>query len=164
MLDVHFGGVQSGDIRLFGSSRDFSGAVQIYSSYGWQAICPDSSWTNRDADTICQDLGYAGGVVISPISTSRGPGGEPVSRRLYNAACPGELGRRNRFGVCSFSVGTTNTSNCAQPQGQYASLNCSKCQFLQNFQIEWQLNGQRSKVFSVLCCPLTTSIENKVVY
>lgn len=137
VLDVHIGGVQLGDIRLFGSPGDFSGAVQIYSSrYGWQGICPDSSWTDSDAATICRDLGYADGVAISPINASRGPGGEPVSRRLYNAACPGSLSSRNRMGVCSFSVGSTNTSNCAWPQGQYASLNCGKFQFPDRFRVE----------------------------
>ena len=129
MLDVHRDGVQSGDIRLFGSTIDSSGAVQIYlSTYGWQAICPDSSWTDIDAETICNELGYEGGIVISPISSSVSPGGEPVSRRLYNTACPGGAGSRSTFGVCSFSVGASNTSNCDQPSGLYASLNCSKYQ------------------------------------
>ena len=90
ILDVHPAGLQSGDIRLFGDTRNGYGAVQIYTIIlGWQGICPDSSWSHSDASTICQHLGYDDGFVATPIDAVRGPGGEPLFRSLYDAKCPG---------------------------------------------------------------------------
>lgn len=128
MLDIHVGGVQPGDIRLFGSSRDFSGAVQIYSTeFGWQGICPDAGWMNSDAAAICRELGYAGGNRISSITVSTGPGGEPVPRRLHSISCPADLSGSFTFGRCSVRVGASDTSNCDRRVGQYASVSCGKC-------------------------------------
>ena len=122
--DVHPTGEQSGDIRLFGDPRNGYGAVEIYSSrLNWQGICPDSSWTNTDAATICQDLGYASGTIIPPIiavnsSTNRAPSGQ-----LYAANCPPRAGDPRNLGVCSFQDVPSN-SGC--PSNQFAALRCSK--------------------------------------
>lgn len=60
--DLHIGGEQIGDIRLFGHVSNGIGAVQIRTSeLGWTGICPDS-WTNADARVICQALGYDFGI------------------------------------------------------------------------------------------------------
>ena len=119
--------MQSGDIRLFGDVRNGYGAVEIYSSpHDWQGICPDNSWSDSDAATICKDLGYRNGFLATPILTQSGPGGEAPSRLLYDAACPGVTGSANSFGVCSFMVGRSDSSNCGSPVGLYAAVRCSK--------------------------------------
>ena len=122
--DVHPAGEQSGDIRLFGDPRNGYGAVEIYSvRSGWQGICPDSSWTNNDAATICQDLGYASGTIISSIiavntATNRAPSGQ-----LYAANCPPRAGDPLVLGVCSFQD-VPSISDCIS--NQFAALRCSK--------------------------------------
>ena len=120
--------MQPGDIRLFGSSVHFSGAVQIYSDeFGWQGICPDSDWTDSDADAICQQLGFVGGDVATPVRSSAGPGGEPLSRRLYTISCPADFNSDSyTIGMCSARIGASDTSNCARGEGLYAAVNCSK--------------------------------------
>ena len=123
-IDVHPSGLQSGDIRLFGDPRNGYGAVEIYSTtLNWQGICPDSSWTDSDAATICQDLGYASGTIITPITaintlTNRAPSG-----RLYAANCPPRTGDPRVLGVCSFQ-NVPSTLGC--PLNQFAALKCSK--------------------------------------
>ena len=52
-----------GDLRLVGSSENGRGAVEIYTQLGLVSICPDSSWNDRVAQTICESLGYESGVV-----------------------------------------------------------------------------------------------------
>lgn len=124
---VHLGGIQSGDIRLFGDFRNGRGAVQIYSiTLGWQGICPDNSWTDSDAATICRDLGYDGGSVALPIVTDSGPGGQTSARQLYEANCPGINAADIRAGVCSFRIQRTSVlRDCIAPEG-FAAVQCSK--------------------------------------
>ena len=126
VLDVHPNGLQSGDIRLFGDTRNGHGAVQIFTiTQGWQGICPDGSWTNSDAATICRDLGYNGGSVATPIDAVSGPGGALVTRNLYDATCPGRSAHDITVGVCSFRV-QGSPANCASPDGRFAAVQCSK--------------------------------------
>lgn len=47
-----------GDVRLVGNQENGRGAVEISTNLGWTTICPDSSWTDSDANAICQILGY----------------------------------------------------------------------------------------------------------
>lgn len=121
-------GPQSGDIRLFGDVRDGHGAVQIYTvTLGWQGICPDSSWTDSDAATVCQDLGYQSGSVATPVAVVGGPNGLPSSRQLYGANCPGRSTDDVMTGVCSFRV-QGSRGNCAFPEGTFAAVQCSELQ------------------------------------
>ena len=61
--DLHFISPKRGDIRLLGSPDNGAGAVEIYTdNVGWTGICPDSSWTDEDARTVCRALGYDSGV------------------------------------------------------------------------------------------------------
>ena len=125
---VHPGGAQAGDIRLFGDFRNGHGAVQIYSiTLGWQGICPDDSWTDSDAATICRDLGYDGGSVADPVDTDSGPGGLVPTRQLYDAKCPGINTDDIRAGVCSFRIQRLNSPlDCVAPEGRFAAVQCSK--------------------------------------
>ena len=126
-VDVHPAGVQSGDIRLFGDTRNGRGAVQIYTvSQGWQGICPDSSWTNSDAATICQDLGYQDGSVAAPVFSSVVPGGQSPSRLIYDVSCPSGGSGRDSIFNCPFNLGSGDTSNCDSNPGLYAAVQCSK--------------------------------------
>ena len=120
-------GPQSGDIRLFGDTRNGHGAVQIFTgSQGWQGICPDNSWTNSDAATICQDLGYQSGTIATPVSAVSGPGGVASPRLLYASNCPGRQTDSIIAGVCSFAVQSSPTDSCAFPQDSFAAVQCSK--------------------------------------
>ena len=120
--------MQSGDIRLFGDVRNGYGAVEIYSlSRGWQGICPDRFWSNSDAATVCRDLGYQSGTILSPVFALRTLNTRIPPRTLYAARCPatatvtGEL----PLGVCSFQIQRL-TSDCASSEGVFAAVNCSK--------------------------------------
>ena len=125
---VHPSGPQSGDIRLFGDTRNGYGAVQIYTvTLGWQGICPDNSWTNSDAATICRDLGYQSGSIATPVNTALGPGGVVSSRQLHAANCPGRSTDVVSTGVCSFKIQSSPSGNCASPEGTFAAVQCSKC-------------------------------------
>ena len=122
---AHPPGEQSGDIRLFGDPRNGYGAVEIYSNMnGWQGICPDSSWTDSDAVTICQDLGYASGAVAEPINVISNLTIRVPSFRLHAANCPPSAGDPLTLGVCSFLGKQFTISDC--PLNQFAAVNCSK--------------------------------------
>ena len=124
--DIHTGGPQSGDIRLFGDTSNGHGAVSIYSNiYGWQGICPDSSWTDTDADIICQDLGYESGAIATPVRAFVGPRGVPLSRQFYAANCPADNLDIASAGVCSFSL-VRFSSDCTSPQDTFAAVRCSE--------------------------------------
>ena len=62
-VDLHTPGPNAGDIRLLGSPDNGAGAVEIYTdNVGWTGICPDSSWTDEDSETVCRALGYDSGI------------------------------------------------------------------------------------------------------
>ena len=115
-------------MRLFGDTRNGHGAVQIFTiTLRWQGICPDNSWTDSDAATICQHLGYAGGFVATPIDAVRGPDSDsvPLSRNLYDAKCPGTSADEITTELCTFRV-ESSVTRCAAPEGRLAALQCSK--------------------------------------
>lgn len=92
---------------------------------GWQGICPDSSWTDSDARTICQDLGYDTGSAIDAVDVTSGPGGQVPTRRLYDAKCPATNNDEIKAGVCSFRV-QRSPSGCTAPEGRFAAVQCSE--------------------------------------
>lgn len=47
----------TGDVRLVGSSFSYEGTVEICFDNLWGLIS-DSSWTQQDAEVVCQQLGY----------------------------------------------------------------------------------------------------------
>ena len=121
-IDVHPAGQQTGDTRLFGDPRNGYGAVEIYSSRaGWRGICPDFTWTDSDATTICQDLGYASGSIIAPITVSSS---FRTTVQLYSPSCPPSSGDLVTLGVCSFQTAPSSTSVCTS--NRFAALRCSK--------------------------------------
>ena len=126
---AHPSGPQSGDIRLFGDTRNGHGAVQIYTiTVGWQGICPDGSWTNSDEITICRDLGYQHGSTGNPVDAVGGPGGQVSPHQLHDANCLIRLGRSAdgiTTGVCSFRV-QSSSDDCTVPDGRFAAVRCSK--------------------------------------
>lgn len=125
-LVVHPAESQSGDVRLFGDTRNGHGAVQIFTvTLGWQGICPDGSWTNGDASTICQHLGYDSGSVATPVDAVHGPGGERVTRSLYDAKCPGISADEITTELCTFRI-ESSVARCAAPEGRFAAVQCSK--------------------------------------
>lgn len=126
ILVAHPAGPQSGDVRLFGDTRNGHGAVQIFTiTLGWQGICPDGFWTNSDASVICQQLGYHSGSVATPVEAVRGPGNDPLSRSLYDAKCPGRSVDEVTTNLCSFRLEST-VARCAEPEGRFAAVQCSK--------------------------------------
>ena len=126
LADVHPAGVQSGDIRLFGDTRNGYGAVEIYSTTrGWQGICPDSFWTDSDAATICQDLGYQSGTNMISIFDLAGSNNRIPPRGLYAASCPAVISSDVTLGVCSFRIETT-FSTCPFSPGLFAAVRCSE--------------------------------------
>ena len=128
VIAVHTGGVESGDIRLFGDTRNGRGAVSVFSStLGWLTICPDSSWTDGDAAAICRDLGYQSGTIVPPLRPVSGPGGQFPPRVLYASSCPPNTGNSLHvaIGVCSFLI-ESSSSSCSLPEGMFAAVACSK--------------------------------------
>ena len=116
---------------MFGDTTNGHGAVQIYTlTNGWNGICPDSFWTDSDAVTICQHLGYHDGTIGDPVDTISGPGGEVSSRQLYDANCsihPGKSSADGSItaGVCSFRV-QSSPDDCTAPGGMFATVRCGK--------------------------------------
>ena len=120
--DVHPEGVQQGDIRLFGDVRNGCGAVQIYTTtHGWTGICPDSSWISGDPSAICRDLGYSGGTVVDPLVANTGPGGQTLSRLIYEMSC--HLGS-DSLDECSYMLNDDNSAVCSSPVGLFAAVQC----------------------------------------
>lgn len=135
---AHPAGLQSGDVRLFGDTRNGYGAVQIYTiTLGWQGICPDRFWTRSDASTICRQLGYNSGSVSTPIDAIRGPGGRPLSRSLYDAKCPGRSSDDITTDLCSFRI-ESSVARCAAPEGSFAALRCSKLKLVSSMKTDVQ--------------------------
>ena len=118
--DVHPPGPQTGDIRLFGDPRNGYGAVEISTRTGWWGICPDFTWTDSDATTICQDLGYANGSIVAPINVSSS---FRSTVQLYSPSCPPSSEDPVTLGVCSFQ--TSPSSNICT-SNWFAALRCSK--------------------------------------
>ena len=118
--DVHPPGQQIGDIRLFGDPRNGYGAVEISTGAGWWGICPDSTWTDSDATTICQDLGYASGSIIAPITVNS----FRTTVQLYSPSCPPSSGDPVTLGVCSFQTAPSSSTICSSDR--FAALRCSK--------------------------------------
>ena len=138
---IHPAGPQSGDIRLFGDTRNGHGAVQIYTiTNSWQGICPDSSWTSSDAEAICQDLGYQDGTTGSPVDINGGPGGQISLRQLYDADCeihPASSRSADRItaGVCSVRI-QSSPDDCLAPEGRFATVQCGKLNFCYDMGID----------------------------
>ena len=114
-------------------TRNGHSAVQIYAvTLSWQGICPDNSWTDSDAATICRDLGYDDGSVATPVDvTEGGPGGQVPTCQIYDAKCPGIDTDDVRAGVCSFRIQHSNSlTDCIAAEGRFATVQCSKlCSF-----------------------------------
>ena len=51
-----------GDIRVIGVSctGGVAGRIEICVSRQWRAVCDDENWGNRDAITVCSQLGHTG--------------------------------------------------------------------------------------------------------
>ena len=48
---------QEGDIRLVGGVVEWEGSVEVCQDNEWGSVC-DNSWTVRDAQVACRQLGY----------------------------------------------------------------------------------------------------------
>ena len=93
---------------------------------GWQGICPDIAWIDSDPSSICQDLGYTGGITTTSVFTIDVPGGQISPRRLlYDVTCPGS-NDGDHFSECSFKLGNDDVSNCNLPPDLYAAVRCGK--------------------------------------
>ena len=122
--DVHPEGVQQGDIRLFGDVRNGYGAVQIYTTtHGWTGICPDRTWTSGYPSAICRDLGYSGGTVVDPVLTTTGPGGQNLSRLIYEMSCPSGS---DSLDECSYMLNDDKSAVCSSPDGLFAAVECGE--------------------------------------
>ena len=70
-------------------------------------------------------MGYPSGSVATAVDAARGPGGEVVSRVLYDAKCPGRSSDEVTTELCTFRV-ESSVARCAEPEGRFAAIQCSK--------------------------------------
>ena len=49
----------NGDVRLVNSTTAYEGRVEICYNGVWGSVC-DSSWNDRDAAIVCQQMGFQG--------------------------------------------------------------------------------------------------------
>ena len=49
----------NGDVRLVNSTTAYEGRVEICYDGVWGSVC-DSSWNDRDAAIVCQQMGFQG--------------------------------------------------------------------------------------------------------
>ena len=54
----------NGDIRLSQGSTDYQGNVQVCFNGNWGSVCHDG-WDYRDAQTVCNILGYNDGYAVA---------------------------------------------------------------------------------------------------
>ncbi|XP_071807424.1 uncharacterized protein [Asterias amurensis] len=86
-----------GDVKLIGSDRGIEGKLLIEHDAVWRTVCYDG-WTHTDSDTVCKQLGFSKGAMITRASTGeftgsagsstvKAPGCTEANSRLSD--CPG---------------------------------------------------------------------------
>ena len=59
VTDVTYSNCSNGAVRLTGGSNQYEGRVELCVNGVWGSVC-DSGWDNREASTVCRQLGYQG--------------------------------------------------------------------------------------------------------
>ena len=66
----------SSDLRLVGGRDQYEGRLEVYRSGEWQTVC-DDSWDIKEAEVVCQQLGYGYAVLaIQGAAFGEGSGGQ----------------------------------------------------------------------------------------
>ena len=106
---------REGFLRLRGGSQPWEGRVEIFHAGLWGTVC-DDSWGQNEAETVCRQLGYKGGVAVMGRGWDArffGEGEGPIW--LDDVGCPpAGVGQQTMLSSCSHTA--WGNSNCAHQE------------------------------------------------
>ena len=108
-------GYLDADVRLYNSSNEREGIVEIMYQGVWGTIC-DNGWDDIDATVVCKQLGFVSGIKRILQQPSKA---NPMPVWLNKVEC---LGSEKKLSHCIHS-GVGNVGSCSHAQD--AAVKCS---------------------------------------
>ena len=99
------------NLRLVGGSNQYEGRVKVYRSGEWQTVC-DKSWGIREAEVVCQQLGYEYAVLA-------------IQGATFGERSGGQWYREWSWKGNESSLNDCNSSNTSCSHSEDASVICS---------------------------------------